>query len=111
MSAAELERIERVRGPFGEYPEDGTCPMLTADQRCSVYELRPLVCRLWGMSEQMPCAWGCTPSRFVSRQETRELMEQSEKIGGRSQTHIERVVRSLTPALAFVMYLTEAVYA
>jgi hypothetical protein len=41
MSAVELERIERPRGPVGEYGPNGTCPMLTSEQRCSVMRSGP----------------------------------------------------------------------
>src|SRR5437867_2071830 len=76
MSQTELERIEHFRGPIGEYPEDGTCPMLTADQRCGIYEIRPLVCRLFGESMRVGllCEWGCQPSRMLTSEETDELM-------------------------------------
>jgi Fe-S-cluster containining protein len=36
----------------------GDCPALV-DNRCSVYEVRPLICRLWGAVESMPCGHGC----------------------------------------------------
>ena len=34
------------------------CPALV-DGRCSVYEHRPLICRLWGAVESLPCPHGC----------------------------------------------------
>lgn len=34
------------------------CPALT-DGRCTVYEDRPLICRLWGAVQSMPCPYGC----------------------------------------------------
>lgn len=36
--------------------EDGTCPYLK-DGRCSVYPLRPKVCRDYGVSPKLPCAY------------------------------------------------------
>lgn len=36
------------------------CPALVAG-RCTVYDVRPTVCRLWGSVEEMPCPWGCVP--------------------------------------------------
>lgn len=38
--------------------QTGDCPAL-ADGRCSVYNDRPLICRLWGAVESMPCPHGC----------------------------------------------------
>lgn len=34
------------------------CPALD-DGRCTVYDDRPLICRLWGAVESMPCPHGC----------------------------------------------------
>lgn len=34
------------------------CPALV-DGKCSVYEDRPLICRLWGAVESLPCPHGC----------------------------------------------------
>jgi hypothetical protein len=39
---------------------DGNCPALK-DGRCTVYDVRPTICRLWGVVEGMPCPWGCKP--------------------------------------------------
>ncbi len=38
------------------------CRMLAPDGRCGVYDIRPLVCRLWGAVEGMPCPHGCEPA-------------------------------------------------
>lgn len=38
----------------GEY----TCPAL-ADGRCSVYAVRPMICRIWGVSDDLPCPYDC----------------------------------------------------
>ena len=37
------------------------CPALGADHRCQVYPLRPVLCRLWGAVESLPCVYGCQP--------------------------------------------------
>ncbi|GAA0720148.1 YkgJ family cysteine cluster protein [Dactylosporangium roseum] len=37
------------------------CPALTMFKRCSVYEIRPLICRLWGLTRVMRCSYGCVP--------------------------------------------------
>lgn len=69
--AAERERMERVRGrSLRAAPQrtvvDGTievcheCSMMV-NGRCSVYDIRPMICRLWGMTEDMPCPYGCVP--------------------------------------------------
>ncbi len=45
---------------LGEPPAAMTCTLLVAG-RCSRYEDRPLICRLWGVVPEMPCQFGCQP--------------------------------------------------
>jgi hypothetical protein len=78
MSRLEWARIiERV----GSEPvaTSLTCPLL-ADERCTVYDLRPTICRLWGIVESMPCEWGCVPSRPLSDIEGVGFLERAEKL-------------------------------
>ena len=59
------------------------CEALHAGKTCSVYNLRPMVCRLWGAVEGMPCPYGCVPEGgFLSDQEGNELLAESMRIGG-----------------------------
>lgn len=37
------------------------CSALTGDNRCAQYDLRPTICRLWGMTRAMQCTYGCVP--------------------------------------------------
>jgi Fe-S-cluster containining protein len=57
-----------------------TCPLLTADGRCSVYPIRPLICRLWGLVQSMRCPHGCTPTKWVSPRESFKLLNQADRI-------------------------------
>lgn len=41
---------------------------------CTVYELRPLICRLWGLIEAMRCPHGCIPSRWLTDKEGHALL-------------------------------------
>lgn len=49
------------------------CPALV-DGRCSVYDVRPVICRLWGAVRKMPCEWGCQPDRYLTDGEAREIL-------------------------------------
>jgi hypothetical protein len=62
-----------------------TCPALTAEGRCSVYNIRPLICRLWGVAESMPCPYGCEPERWLGDREAYSLMMDGMEAGGWSQ--------------------------
>lgn len=37
------------------------CEALTAGKRCAVYEIRPLICRMWGVMDSLRCPYGCIP--------------------------------------------------
>lgn len=62
MAPLEQRRIAgkgRVLLPLlGAFEE--SCPALQ-DGRCEVYEVRPMVCRLYGAVEGMRCPYGCEP--------------------------------------------------
>jgi len=80
MSRVEWQRIIEAVGhePIGS--EDLTCPLLS-DGRCTVYEIRPTICRLWGMVDAMPCVFGCQPTRLLSRDQGYEFLERAGRIG------------------------------
>lgn len=61
--------------------EQGECPLLRW-KACTVYEVRPLICRLYGVAEGMPCQHGCKPERRLSQDEVHVLMEAIHRIGG-----------------------------
>src|SRR5439155_26671783 len=46
-----------VPGPAGGPRE--RCVYLTADERCSAYAVRPLICRAWGVVPLLSCMHGC----------------------------------------------------
>lgn len=67
-----------------------TCPMLVND-RCSVYTIRPTLCRLWGMVESMPCPWGCVPERYLTDAEGQDFLLRAEAIS--EPDHAEAIDR------------------
>lgn len=64
------------------------CPALNRQTlRCDVYEDRPMICRLWGMSsdlEIMKCPHGCKPTRTLDMVELYEFLLASLRAGGGS---------------------------
>ena len=93
MSDRERSRIKEtykvtIRNSSGyDYPPQRvpSCPALTEDKRCSVYDLRPLICRLWGAVEGMPCTYGCRPKnggRLLSDEDAYKLIAEAQRIGG-----------------------------
>jgi Fe-S-cluster containining protein len=53
---------------MGGYKWDGVCSHLK-DGKCSIYENRPLICRIYGVSEMFICE-GCKPVRTLTEEET-----------------------------------------
>ena len=45
------------------------CKYLTEDKRCSIHPVRPVICRLFGVTESMPCPFGCKPDRTLAAEE------------------------------------------
>ena len=83
-SQAEADRIEAAGGRPLEFTSGLTCGYLDPlERRCHVYALRPLICRVWGVAEDMSCPWGCEPtSAPVNRADVRRLIQLSVVIGG-----------------------------
>src|SRR6266702_1885774 len=65
-------------------PDDGLkCRMLMpVVGTCSVYKIRPLICRLWGMVDTplLRCPYGCVPDRWLTNADVKLLMEKVLKI-------------------------------
>lgn len=59
------------------------CPYLV-NRKCSVYEDRPMLCRLYGVTDdpRLTCPFGCRPAKMLTNAEANELLAQIEKIGG-----------------------------
>lgn len=63
----------------------GKCGYLTEPRRCSIYEARPLICRLWGAVEDLRCPHGCVPvppARLLTPEEATVLKAEMFAIGG-----------------------------
>lgn len=100
MSVRERSRItEQARQPVS-HDVSGTCSLLTDLQRCSVYEIRPMICRLWGMVERMPCPYGCRPDGgLLPDSEGRRLLMEAERIGGADPQELTRLAADLLERL------------
>jgi uncharacterized protein len=77
MSDREAQRLPQATRP------GSLCGLLTAEGRCGDYEHRPMICRLWGTNENMPCPYGCRPtSRYLTSEQEFELTVLSLQAGG-----------------------------
>lgn len=86
-----MSRLEdrRILHQLGRTPDYGfnvdlTCDLLDPlSRRCTVYEMRPLICRLFGLINipTMRCPFGCVPDRWLTDEESRELINRVNRIG------------------------------
>jgi hypothetical protein len=82
VSPAERLRMEVVGGRPLVYDIDaGHCEYLV-EGGCSVYAVRPLICRLWGAVEKMRCPFGCEPERWVSDAEFQQWVARIRALDG-----------------------------
>lgn len=75
------EGMRRLRDSGGTY----RCPALDAAGRCGAYDVRPLVCRLYGSTpevETLRCSFGCGQLDPVSEADARVLVADVERIAG-----------------------------
>ena len=64
-------------------PYDFWCEALGPDGRCQAYELRPLICRLWGAVDWLPCPWGCKPDGgWLPNDVALRLLLEATELGG-----------------------------
>lgn len=81
MTRMEQGRITQIGGPVINI-WDIPCPALSFTGRCTVYARRPLICRLYGVVEDLLCPYGCTPERVLTREEGRSFLARAQAIAG-----------------------------
>lgn len=81
--AEEVKIMERKSGLDLAFDgKTGQCSLLNNQNQCAVYRDRPLVCRLWGVVEDMPCPHGCQPERMLTKMEGMMLMARQIQVLG-----------------------------
>lgn len=93
----EPERTSTLaRGPLG-VPR---CTHLTSDNSCGIYADRPMICRLWGATDSMPCPHGCVPAAgHLPGVEAVELMLDSLIAGGHELVDNEEMAAIMRTAI------------
>lgn len=83
VSGEERTLVERRSGKELDWNRDTwRCNMLSKTGYCTVYSVRPLICRIWGATEKLPCPYGCEPERLLTQEETLELFADLEELTG-----------------------------
>lgn len=85
MSPDEFRRISESSNSTPTVDKDFQCSLLK-DGKCSVYEIRPAICRLWGIVETMKCPYGCVPNpRYLTEKEGHQFLSKIDKATGRKE--------------------------
>ena len=50
------------------------CSMLSDCGKCTIYNERPFICRLFGTVKKMACPFGCKPDRWLTDSQAKKLM-------------------------------------
>jgi uncharacterized protein len=106
LSHAEDERIRLRTGKPVGISRDNKCDKLK-DGQCTVYDLRPLVCRIWGSNPigteataMLHCPHGCKVSRAITEREVMLLTRDVLQVGGGFAQNAKAVLRGLSEAAA-----------
>jgi len=88
MTSLEYQRIINRTGRELTYIVDLTCPCLDKKSGlCKVHDIRPAICRIFGLAEDFKCPHGCVPDRWLTHDEAmaffKKVQAVSEKTGVR----------------------------
>lgn len=63
----------KAHGRRERYAQGLDCPYIR-ENKCSIYEVRPIICRLFGVTEKLACPCGRGPAKMLSDDKARELI-------------------------------------
>jgi Fe-S-cluster containining protein len=63
------------------------CIYLQGERVCKVYDVRPLICRVFGLVKMLSCMHGCVPDRWLSDLDYLQLATLVERLGGGRVLH------------------------
>lgn len=74
--------VKRGDGMSTPTTKDGYCPFLGEDMKCSIYEDRPWLCKLYGKGGHLflECPWQAPDGRIRERGERRHIEHKVEKL-------------------------------
>jgi len=81
MTLPEYRRLTEATGTPPTVDDSLTCSFLK-DGKCSAYDVRPAICRLWGLEESMQCEFGCKPAKVLTKAEAFQFLSRVDKATG-----------------------------
>jgi Fe-S-cluster containining protein len=100
MFKGEWERVKRAKGGTVPKLRGLTCPMLSPTGKCTVYSVRPYICRLWGTTRELRCPEGCEPDRWLSIEQSMDIYTRIREIAGPQTAGPLGTVENLWEAIA-----------
>lgn len=85
MERNEFRRLTEANNGQKPYFDEfkSRCSLLV-DGRCAFYEIRPAICRLWGLiKDELECPHGCVPERWMTQDEGKRFLDKLRKVAGR----------------------------
>lgn len=76
----EGHRMSSVSGKQPSVDNDLNCGYLS-ESKCSVYDHRPAICRLFGSTEKLTCPFGCEPDRMLTEPESMVILASIDALG------------------------------
>ena len=80
MIKAESDRIAEHIGRTPRDTRDLSCPMLSLMGSCTIYDIRPAICRIYSLTKSLQCQFGCTPEHWLEDAEARQLLRRIHKL-------------------------------
>ena len=77
---AEVKNLRNVEISLPTVDGTITCSKLSPLGTCTIYQQRPLICRLYGQVRKLRCQYGCKPERWITQDESRELTDEIQKL-------------------------------
>lgn len=87
LQQAEYERIEMKRSipKTPSLSASVACPLLEAG-RCTVYDARPVICRLYGATAKLACPHGCEPDAWLAEDEANAIIDAAKRLSPRTRS-------------------------
>lgn len=103
LEADRLRRADPGRRPLRVVGEGSRsrCVYLTPRGKCAVYDVRPLICRVYGAVRRLSCYHGCEPDRWMTDREFHAIAQAIERVGGSMGVSTEEGVARLPPTQQF----------
>ena len=85
MTKIEHDRILERAGDPGSRNGSEACPLLSLMGNCTVYDIRPMVCRIYGVSKALRCPHGCVPERWLNDDDSTLMLQKLMDLSGNDQ--------------------------